>query len=121
MKKPNWLAPACSGLAAGTVNGLFGAGGGMILIPALNRFTDVDEEDLFPVSVSVMLPVSVISLTIGALQQHALPLAEAWPYLLGSTIGGFIAGKYCAKIPSLWLHRALGVMVLWGGFRYLLP
>lgn len=120
MKKPSWFAPACSGLAAGTVNGLFGAGGGMILIPALSRFTDVQEDDLFPVSVSVMLPVSMISLTIGALQQGGLPLAEAAPYLVGSGIGGFVAGKYCAKIPNLWLHRALGIMVLWGGYRFLM-
>ena len=33
--KRSWLAPALSGGAAGIVNGFFGGGGGMILVPLL--------------------------------------------------------------------------------------
>jgi len=41
------------------------------------------------------------------------------PYLFGSAAGGFLAGMYGKKIPTKWLHRGLGVLILWGGFRYL--
>ena len=37
------LAGGCAGLVAG----LFGAGGGLVLVPLLTLLTDVDEEDLF--------------------------------------------------------------------------
>lgn len=109
---------AAAGLAAGTLNGLFGGGGGMILIPALLLFTDVDEDSAFPLSVSVMLPVSIVSLTLSA-WSAPLPWDSAFPYLIGSAVGGVLVGLIGQKIPTVWLHRILGVMVLWGGIRYL--
>ena len=39
MKKKSWLGMALSGLAAGAVAGLFGAGGGMVLGPPLTLLT----------------------------------------------------------------------------------
>ena len=37
MKSKDWLGMALSGLAAGAVAGLFGAGGGMVLVPLLSN------------------------------------------------------------------------------------
>ena len=39
-----------SGLAAGAISGLFGTGGGMILVPILTALTTVDETDVFSFS-----------------------------------------------------------------------
>lgn len=117
-KHRHLLGAGAAGLAAGTVNGLFGGGGGMLLIPALQMFCRVEEDSLFPMSVSVMLPVSILSLSISA-GMTPLPWAEALPYLIGSAIGGILVGLLGRKIPTLWLHRILGVMILWGGIRYL--
>lgn len=114
----NQLGAAAAGLAAGTVNGIFGGAGGMVLIPALQLLTDVEEDSLFPMSVSVMLPVCILSLAISA-GHSALPWADAFPYLVGSVIGGGLVGWLGRKIPTVWLHRFLGVMILWGGIRYL--
>ena len=107
-----------SGLCAGTINGLFGAGGGMILVPMLTHWTDLEEDEIFPSSISVMLPVCLVSLAVTAL--HApLPFYRALPYLMGSVAGGILSGLFGKKIPTAWLHRILGVFVLWGGVRYL--
>jgi len=46
-------------------------------------------------------------------------LGQALPYLIGSLIGGVGAGLWGKRIPVLWLHRILGVLILWGGIRYL--
>ncbi len=118
MRKYKFLGPAAAGLLAGIVNGIFGGAGGMVLIPALGLWTDVRREALFPLSVSVMLPVCVLSLWITA-QSTPLPWADAGPYLLGSVAGGFAVGLFGRRIPALWLHRIFGVMLLWGGIRYL--
>lgn len=112
------LRSGLSGLAAGTVNGLFGGGGGMVLLPALNRWVGVEETRLFPTSVRVMLPVSGVSLLILG-QRQPLPWAQGAPYLLGGIAGGIAAGLWGKNIPTAWLHRVLGAMMLWGGFRYL--
>ncbi len=106
------------GAAAGAINGIFGAGGGMVLIPLLTTFAVLEEKALFPASVCIMLPICCISLLIyGA---HAsLPFQAALPYLIGSIAGGILAGIIGSKIPTLWMHRALGAIILWGGIRYL--
>ena len=109
---------ALAGLAAGAVNGLFGAGGGMVLVPLLTLLTDIADEDIFPASVSIILPICIISLTMGALTQ-GIPIGSALPYLIGSIGGGILAGMTAKRIPVKWLHRALGALILWGGVRYL--
>ena len=112
------LKAALAGFCAGAVNGLFGAGGGMVLVPLLTLITDMEDQDIFPASVSVILPICIVSLSIGAMTQE-FPIAQALPYLLGSIGGGILAGITAKKIPVKWLHRILGSLILWGGVRYL--
>ena len=112
------LKTAIAGAVAGAVSGLFGAGGGMLLVPLLTALTDIEEEEVFPASVSTILPIGVVSLSIYA-TASPLPFSAALPYLLGGFVGGIIAGKTGNKIPVKWLHRFLGIIILWGGYRYL--
>lgn len=113
-----YLGAGIAGFGAGTLNGLFGAGGGMVLVPLLGKLTDLEEDQMFGTSVSVLLPICVISLlfTTG---WDTFSFIHALPYLLGSVAGGFLAGVLGKKIPSLWLHRGLGILIVWGGIRYL--
>ena len=66
--------------------------------------------------VAIILPICLVSLFLGG---AAIPFKIALPYLLGSVGGGFAAGIWGKKIPTVWLHRILGAFVLWGGIRYL--
>lgn len=108
---------ALAGAAAGAVNGLFGAGGGMVLIPLLTTTNTFSGRELFTSSIAIMAPICLVSLTISS--QGALPWAEALPFLIGSIPGGILAATLGRKIPTTWLHRALGIMILYGGIRYL--
>ena len=107
-----------AGIGAGAVNGLLGAGGGMVLIPLLGAITDLNEQEHFPASVSIIAPICIISVLFSGISA-AFTWGEAIPYLLGSAAGGLIAGFLSPKIPVIWLHRILGIFILWGGFRYL--
>ena len=109
---------ATAGLLAGAVNGIFGGAGGMVLIPLLALWSDAEPESIFPLSVCVMLPVCLVSLWFTA-RSGPLPWSEALPYLVGSGMGGVLAGLFGVQIPTLWLHRIFGAMLLWGGVRYL--
>ena len=106
-----------AGGAAGAINGLFGAGGGMVLVPALGKQTGLKEEERFPASIAIIAPICIVSLLFSKSWQ--LSFGQALPYLLGSAIGGVAAGLWGKHIPTLWLHRFLGVLILWGGVRYL--
>ena len=112
------LRSAVAGLCAGVITGLFGAGGGMILIPLLTTLIDAEDSEIFPTSLSIILPICIISLLF-SLAQKSCSLYGALPYLIGSGIGGYLSGKYGKNIPSKWLHRGLGILILWGGIRYL--
>lgn len=113
-----YLSCALAGFAAGSVTGLFGAGGGMVLVPLLSLLTDLDDDAVFPASLSVILPVCLVSLTVTAVTGE-LPWKQSLPYLAGSALGGIAAGLWGKHIPVKWLHRLLGLLILWGGFRYL--
>lgn len=90
----------------------------MVLVPALQRGCKLPEKSVFPCSVSIMLPISMLSLYLGS-RGKALPWAEAGPYLAGSALGGLIAGLWGRRIHPLWLHRIFGAIILVGGIRYL--
>lgn len=104
-----------AGACAGAVNGLLGAGGGMLLVPMLSAFTCLREEEIFPSSVAIITPICVVSLLL----TRDIAWSESVPFLLGSALGGLAAGLWGKKIPTLWLHRGLGILILWGGLRYL--
>ena len=107
-----------AGAAAGAVNGLFAAGGGMVLVPLLEKSGAFSEREIFSSSIAIILPICIVTLTVSAAGQP-LPWREALPYLPGSVIGGLLAAFFGKKIPVEWLHRLLGVMILYGGIRYL--
>lgn len=113
-----YVGSGIAGFSAGALNGLFGAGGGMVLVPLMSILTDLEESQMFATSVSVLLPICVVSLlfTDG---WEAFSFFAALPYLIGSAAGGILAGIFGKKIPSLWLHRVLGILIVWGGIRYL--
>ena len=106
-----------AGGAAGAVNGLFGAGGGMVLAPLLGERAGISEQERFPTSIAIIAPICVVSLLLSAKWQ--LSLGQIIPYMIGSALGGTAAGLWGKYIPTLWLHRFLGLLILWGGIRYL--
>ena len=107
-----------AGFCAGAVNGLFGGGGGMVLVPLLLTLTDLRDEEVFPSSICVILPICLVSLGFTA-TVGSTPWKTALPYLPGSALGGIAAGLLGSRIPLRWLHPALGALILWGGVRYL--
>lgn len=111
---------AClAGAVSGIANGLFGAGGGMLLVPLLRGLLGLPERDCFTTALAVIFPMSLVSIAVYA-SHGALSLSLAWPYLIGGFLGGILGGLLFSKIPAKWLHRILGVVILWGGIRLLL-
>ena len=110
---------ALAGAAAGLANGLFGAGGGMLLLPLLTHLCGLKAHVAFACSVCVILPLSLVSLGVYFLH-GSLDFIQALPYLIGGGAGGVIAGLLLKKLSAVWLHRALGLLIVWGGLRLLL-
>ncbi len=107
-----------AGGAAGAVNGLFGAGGGLALVPMLRKVVKLSEVCIFPSSVTIILPICVISAAI-SFTDGLVDMKLTLPFLIGSAAGGVLAGFFGGKIPVKWLRRIFGILILWGGIRYL--
>ena len=118
MKKRKYIGKILAGIGAGMINGLFGAGGGMVLVPLLSLLTDLKEEEIFASSLAIILPICLVSLSVTA-WSGTVAWQQALPYLAGSAVGGLVAGIWGKKIPVKWLHRGLGALIIWGGLRYL--
>ena len=119
MKWKNYLRPALCGAAAGFVNGFFGAGGGMVLVPLLIRLGKMEDKKAFSSSVCIILPLCLVSLGIYA-AKGMLPLLDALPYLIGGTVGGWAGGRLFKGVRLPWLKRGFGALLIWGGLRCLL-
>ena len=107
-----------SGLAAGTISGILGSGGGLILVPLLAIFCKANAQEVFSQSLGVVLPVCICSLAV----QHRYAVTSfsvLLPYLLGGAIGGGCAAEAGRRIPAVWLHRCFGIIMLWSGIRCL--
>ena len=114
MKKTTWRF-AVSGAAAGAANGLFGGGGGSVLVSLLTRFCG----QAFSTSLAVILPLCVLSAAV-YLVRGGLDLMAALPYLIGGTVGGWLGGRWFRGVRVVWLRRAFGLLLLYGGARCLL-
>ncbi|HCE62512.1 MAG TPA: hypothetical protein DEQ85_06025, partial [Clostridiales bacterium] len=76
-----WKVLLTGGLA-GFVNGFFGAGGGMLVVPLLIVLVGLADKQAFSSAISIILPLTIVSLVIYA-KNGALDIKTALPYLLG--------------------------------------
>lgn len=107
------------GALAGAANGLFGAGGGLFLVPLLTAWAHLPQKKSFATSVAVILPLSLVSAVVYFLHGE-LSLQAALPYVAGGAVGGFLSGKVFRRVSLLWLRRLFGVLILYGGVRAVL-
>lgn len=116
LKKYGRLAAVLSGSAAGLVNGFFGGGGGMILIPLLVSRCKLPRQKAFATSVAIILPLCILS--AGIYFYHGnLDLLSASPYLAGGLVGGLIGGRLFRRISMTWLRRIFALLILYGAWR----
>lgn len=106
-----------AGGAAGLANGFFGAGGGMLLVPAF-ALCGLDDRKSLATSVAVMLPLCAVSAAAYYLRGN-LDIAASLPYCAGGLAGGIIAGIFFKKAPPAFLRRLMGGFIAFAGVRML--
>ena len=98
------------GFIAGTASGMFGIGGGTVMVPALAVFLGLDIVTAAATSLFVMIP----SAMIGSYQhwvQGELYLGLALPLILGLIIGAQIGPRLSSRIPKRRLRQLFGVVL----------
>lgn len=116
-KKRKWLPGALAGLAAGVLNGLLGAGGGMAVVPMLEK-SGLEPTKAHATSIAVIVPLCALSAAL-YLFGGALTLRDALPYLPAGLAGAFAGAKLLPHIPAAALRRIFGAFMLYAAWRLL--
>ena len=113
---------ALAGLASGYINGLFGTGGGILLVFVLTRLmTDklgYSARDIFATVIAAILPMSVVS-AIFYIKGGSVSFGLAEPYLLPGILGGILGGFLLEHINLKLLKKLFAFMVVYAGIRML--
>ena len=115
-----------TGLLSGLMSGLLGVGGGFVIIPALTRYSDLDQRSILATSLGVITLVAC-----GSVAAAAAGGSIAWPVAIpfgAGAVAGLLAGRLiaarlagprlqqsfavvCLLVAGLMLARATGVLL----------
>jgi len=107
------------GTVAGFCNGLFGAGGGTIIVPAMERFLKVETHKAHASAIAVILPLSMASALLYVNRPETDWTAIAF-ISLGGIAGGVLGAKLLSKLSSAWLHKLFGLFMIAAAVRMIL-
>lgn len=113
--KKDTLKKLLGGLVIGIVNGVFGAGGGIIAVPLLEK-NGLEAHRAHASSVAVILPLSVFSLILYLIGGR-LHFSDGLPYILPGLVGALLGTAALKKISGKWLKRAFGALMIYAGIR----
>ena len=104
------------GLVTGLINGVFGSGGGMIIVPALILFLGLKDYKAHATAISIILPLSIIS-TIIYLLNNTIPIKISFLVMIGGLVGSYIGAKILNKIPTTILRKIFGSVIIYTAIR----
>lgn len=122
MTKKNKLLTVIFGAVTGFINGFFGGGGGMIVVPVMTLLMKIEQKTAHATAIAVILPVSIISTAIYFFSGTSG--AEFSPTLftsIGVTVGGIIGALILKKIDNKILVKGFAVVMFIAGIKLLFP
>jgi uncharacterized membrane protein YfcA len=108
----NALLYVALGLVAGVLGGMFGIGGGSILIPALVFMFGLTQHQAQGTSLAVMVPPIGILAAMRYYQSGNVKLGMAGFICAGFMVGGLLGAQLVQNIPDPGLKKLFGVFLL---------
>lgn len=104
------------GLVTGVLNGLFGSGGGSIVVPAMEKFLNIDPKKSHATAIAIILPLSVVSSFLYI--KNGYFDFNIWiPVTIGGMVGGFTGAKALNKISKKALKIIFGGIIIVTSFK----
>lgn len=114
--KKRFLKCGAIGFVAGICNGLFGSGGGIIAVPAMEKFLDIEERKAHATAIAIILPLTVIS-AVMYIYKGFFDFPLALKTSVGGIVGGAIGAYLLKKIPAPWLRKIFGLFIIAAAVR----
>ncbi|HDS1733641.1 sulfite exporter TauE/SafE family protein [Pseudomonas sp. BP8] len=100
---------AVTGATSGLLSGLLGVGGGFVIIPALNRYTNLDMQSIVATSLAVIALVatgSVVSASLSGVMHWQVGA----PFAAGAVFGLLLARPLSAKLAGPRLQQLFAII-----------
>ena len=106
------------GVAVGLVNGIFGAGGGMLAVPILKR-NGLEQKVAHANAVAVILPITIISAALYLIKGN-VTLSDSFAYIPTGLAGSVIATFLLQKFSNTLLQKTFSGFMIYAGVRLLM-
>ncbi|WIF94347.1 sulfite exporter TauE/SafE family protein [Caminicella sporogenes] len=114
--KKNILKISLLGIVTGLLNGLFGSGGGTLLVPGMIFLLKTEVHKAHATAISIILPLTFIS-TIIYFKSGIINYEITLKVASGGIIGSYIGAKLLNKIPTNWLRKIFALFMMIAAFR----
>lgn len=110
---------AVVGVIAGLTSGLFGVGGGVVIVPALVALVGFDQRLAHGTSLTAILPISIAS-TFGYALGGEVAWGPAAAMAVGAVLGAMVGSHLLARLPQATLRLGFAALLLVAGVRMVL-
>jgi len=104
------------GLVTGTVNGLFGSGGGSVVVPAMVLLLDAEEHKAHASAIAIILPLTIIS-AFFYISNGFVNWDITIKVIIGGMVGGYIGAKLLNKCPTNLLRKIFALFMIIAALR----
>ncbi len=112
----NYLIAGIIGLVSGVTSGLFGVGGGVVMVPAMMVLMKLDLKSAIATSLVVIIPTAIT----GSIQNHMLDKIN-WPAAFSlvpmAMVGGWSGTWFKEQIPAGNLQQIFGGFLVLVGLK----
>jgi uncharacterized membrane protein YfcA len=99
------------GLGTGVISGLFGVGGGILIVPALVYLAGFSQEKATGTSLAVLLPPVGLLAVIEYYRTGNVDLKAGLWVALGLVIGAWFGAMGAHKVSEQWMKLSFGIFM----------
>lgn len=114
-----YLMAVLVGLVGGVTSGLFGVGGGIVMVPAMVFFMKTDIKLAVGTSLAVIIPTAAMGV-----YKHSQVQNVDWKLALSlipaAIVGGYLGATLLRELSSDTLRKAFGALVIFAGINLIL-
>ncbi|MEM1310175.1 MAG: sulfite exporter TauE/SafE family protein [Cyanobacteria bacterium P01_D01_bin.71] len=116
-----WTFLLLLGLGVGTLSGLIGIGGGVLITPALIYLFGFSQHYAQGTTLALLVPPIGLLGAWTYFQQGYVDVRAALLICLGFVFGGLIGAKFAVDLPEQFLRRIFGTAMILLGLKMVFP
>ena len=111
-----WITIALIGIAGGFASGLFGVGGGVLFVPLLILFLNLNTHSAIGTSLAAIIPTALVG-SFRHLLDRQVDLKIAFLLAVFASLGAWLGAGISLQLDALVLRRVFALLLIFIAFR----